>query len=214
LSLQFLLLAAPPILFALTVHEFAHALLAYRFGDPTAKNMGRLTLNPIPHLDPIGTILLFIAFIGWAKPVPVNPNNLKNPHRDMLWIALAGPMSNFLLAFIFGVIFRVLYHGGYFSEGGTVAISLQLLLKYSVSINLILAFFNLIPIYPLDGSKVLAGLLPDGPAELFRRTAGYGPFLLIGLIAIGRIGNTSVLWSLIGPPVRYFSEVFAGQVML
>ncbi len=214
MNVQFLLLAAPPILLALTVHEFAHALLAYRFGDSTAKDMGRLTLNPLPHLDPIGTLLLFIAFIGWAKPVPVNPNNLRNPHRDMLWISLAGPLSNFLLAGFFGALFRIFDQSGALSGAGLWPTSLRMLLSYSVSINLILAFFNLIPIYPLDGSKILAGMLPEGPAELFRRAAVYGPFLLIGLIALGRIGDTAILWRVIGPPVRYFSEVFAGQAML
>jgi Zn-dependent protease len=214
LSLQYLLLAAPPILFALTVHEFSHAYLAYRFGDSTGKDMGRMTLNPLPHLDPIGTLLLFVAFIGWAKPVPVNPNNLKNPRRDLLWIALAGPTSNFVLALFFGSVFRVLDHGGVFSGAGTVAVSLRMFVGYCVSINLVLAFFNLIPVYPLDGSKVLAGILPEGAAELFRRAAVYGPFVLIGLIALGRIGNVSILWSLIGPPVRYFSQLFAGQTML
>lgn len=214
MSLQFILLAAPPILFALTVHEFAHAYFAYRFGDPTAKEMGRLTLNPLPHLDPIGTLLLFIAFIGWAKPVPVNPHNLKNPRRDMLWISFAGPFSNFLLAVVFGTLFRILEHQNFFSEGTLLTTTVRMLLTYSVSINLVLAFFNLLPIYPLDGSKILAGLLPEGLAELFRKVAVYGPFVLIGLIVLGRIGNVSILWGLIGPPVRYFSELFAGQAML
>jgi len=144
-DLSSLLLIAPPILLALTVHEVAHGWVAFKFGDPTAKMAGRLTLNPIPHLDPIGTILLFVAHIGWAKPVPVNPAYFRNPKRDLVWVSLAGPASNLGLALIFGMIFRMLPPIHMMTAAG-IERALLIMLVYAVIINIVLAVFNLIPI--------------------------------------------------------------------
>ena len=152
-----MLLLIPPILFALTVHEFSHAYVASRMGDPTARLLGRLTLNPLAHLDPIGTILLLIAGFGWAKPVPVDARYLAHPRRDMMWIALAGPASNVILAALFGTLLRGVDGNAYLS-GTIMGAALVDMVRYSVYLNLMLAVFNLIPIFPLDGSRILTGL--------------------------------------------------------
>jgi len=207
-TLEQLLLLAPPILIALTVHEFAHAYIANRLGDPTAKMMGRLTLNPLKHLDPLGTLLLFLVNFGWAKPVPVNPQYFRDPKRDMLLVALAGPVSNIILAFIAGITLRALSIDASPSEGAFALF--KLMVRYSLFINLVLAFFNLIPIPPLDGSKILRSLLPDSMLEAFLRFEQYGPFVLLGLILLGRFTGVSILWTLIGPFVDFFSELFGG----
>jgi Zn-dependent protease len=143
-----LLLLAPPILIALAFHEFAHAF------------SGRLTLNPLRHLDPLGTIMIFLVHFGWAKPVPVNPSRLRNPKKDMLWISAAGPLSNMILALISGVVLRIFY--SVFGEPGQHSIIgiFEFMLVMSLQINLALAIFNVLPIAPLDGSKILSGLLP------------------------------------------------------
>ncbi len=211
LSLDYVLLSAPPILIALTVHEFAHAYVAYRLGDPTAKMLGRLTLNPLKHLDPLGTIMLFVANFGWAKPVPVNPQYFRHPNRDMLLVAAAGPVSNLLLAFLAGMILR-LSHTEILplAEGG---VTVMVMLRYGLFINLVLAFFNLIPIPPLDGSKILRSLLPPRLLVSYLRFETVGPLLLLALILIGQFTNVSVFRFLIGPPVRFLSQLFAGTAL-
>ena len=210
MTIQQLLLLAPPILIALSFHEFAHAFVANRLGDDTAKQRGRLTLNPLAHLDPIGTIMIFIVRFGWAKPVPVNPLNLANPKRDMLWISLAGPLSNMLLAFISGLLLRVMIR----TDGGnpTDALStvIYAMLLFSVQINLALAIFNILPIAPLDGSKILFGVLPRHHERKMIWLERNGPFLLIGLIVLGRLTGFSFLGLLIWPFVRFFSALFTG----
>jgi Zn-dependent protease len=208
-SLSQFLLIAPPILLALTIHEVAHGWVAYKFGDPTAKMAGRLTLNPLPHLDVIGTILLFIAHIGWAKPVPVNPAYFKNPKRDLVWVSLAGPASNLLLAFGFGLIFRLIPHGTImFSTGYSNMLIIMLI--YAVVINLVLAVFNLIPIPPLDGSKILAGFLPREFEALFYQLDRIGPILVVGLVLLGSLLHIPILWIAMKPFIRFFSILFAG----
>lgn len=209
MSMQQLLLLAPPILIALTIHEFAHAYVANRLGDPTARMLGRLTLNPLKHLDPLGTLMLFIANFGWAKPVPVDPQYFRNPKRDMLLVALAGPVSNLILAFIAGMSLRFTSF-----ETSTLPESVFILFKmirYSLFINLVLAFFNLIPIPPLDGSKILRSLLPETLLAPYLRFEQYGPFLLLGLIVLGRLTEISIFWTVIGPFVQFFTGLFAGD---
>ncbi|HDP98799.1 MAG TPA: site-2 protease family protein [bacterium] len=204
------LLIAPPILMALTVHEFAHGLIAYQLGDPTAKQAGRLTLNPLVHLDLVGTIMLFIIHIGWAKPVPVNPSYFKDPKRDLLWVSLAGPASNLMLAFIFGIGCRILGVEGFHSlEKGLMGI-IQFMLAFGVMINIVLAVFNLFPIPPLDGSKILMGLIPPKYERQMEPYMRYGPTILIALIAIGFLTKVSILWAIINPFVKFFSILFAG----
>jgi Zn-dependent protease len=210
MQIQNLLLIAPPILLALTFHEYAHAYMADRLGDDTAKQSGRLSLNPLRHLDPLGTIMIFLVHFGWAKPVPVNPYRLKNPKKDMLWISAAGPMANMFLAFASGMLFRFLIT----ATGDFPRYSFMGLLIYvvfmSLQINLALAVFNIIPIAPLDGSKILSGLLPAGFEKMFYFLERYGPFVLLGLILFGSVTGVSILGGIIWPFVKFFSKIFAG----
>ena len=210
MQIQTLLLIAPPILLALTFHEFAHAYVANRLGDDTAKQSGRLSLNPLRHLDPLGTIMIFLVHFGWAKPVPVNPYRLKNPKKDMLWISAAGPCANMILALASGILFRFLVA----TAGEPNRYSFMGLLTYvvfmSLQINLALAIFNILPIAPLDGSKILSGLLPDGFGKMFYYMERYGPFILLGLIIFGSATGVSILGGIIWPFVKFFSRIFAG----
>lgn len=204
-----MILLAPPILVALTFHEYAHGYVALRFGDPTAKMAGRLTLNPLSHLDPIGTIMLFVVHFGWAKPVPVDPRYFRNPKQDMLWVALAGPGANMVLALISGILLSILGRGSLFGSHNMLLIMLQ----YSLFINLALAVFNMLPIPPLDGSKVLRGLLPYQYQHIADQMEMYGPWALMGLIMMGMMTGRSIFWSFIGPFVKFFSELFTFGLM-
>ena len=210
MNIQSLLLMAPPILLALTFHEYAHAYVAHRYGDDTAQKSGRLTLNPLRHLDPLGTIMIFLVQFGWAKPVPVNPYNLRNPKKDMLWISAAGPLSNMLLALVSGLLFRLFSDSAMIAERNSLTGLLVIMVFLSLKINLALAIFNILPIAPLDGSKILYGLLPPGFGKMIFTLERYGPFILIGLIIIGRITGVSILGGLIWPFVDFFSKLFAG----
>jgi Zn-dependent protease len=189
------------VLFAITIHEASHGWAAYKMGDPTAYAMGRVTLNPIAHIDPIGTILLPLILVvmgappfGWAKPVPVNPLNLRDPRRDNLIISAAGPLSNFSVAFIafLGIqLLKLLSPGLFHPYGGFsgLASGIFLILYYTVLINVILAIFNLIPIPPLDGSGVLMGLISEEAAEKYDQIRPYGFMILLVLIMTGFIGR-------------------------
>jgi Zn-dependent protease len=212
MNLVTLLLLAPPILIALTFHEFAHAYAAYRHGDDTAKQLGRMSLNPLRHLDPLGTIMIFLVHFGWAKPVPVNPYRLKNPRKDMLWISAAGPMANMGLALASGLLLRFLsaFEVTPDFRTGTAMGLFVFMVIMSLKINLALAIFNILPIAPLDGSKILSGLLPLGFGKIIGVLERYGPFILIGLIVIGRVSEVSILGGLIWPFVDFFSSLFAG----
>ncbi len=191
-----LIILAPPILLALTLHEFAHGYVAYRFGDPTAKDQGRLTLNPLKHLDPIGTLAFFIIKIGWAKPVPVNPNYFRNPRKDMLWVALAGPAVNFILAIISALLVKIIWFIAASIPPSPLAaailIPLHEVLMASVWINLVLCIFNFLPIPPLDGSKILAGLLPPDMARSYASVERYG-FVIILLLAFSGLLSKMIL---------------------
>ena len=210
MQIQTLLLIAPPILLALTFHEYAHAYVANRFGDDTAKLSGRLSLNPLRHLDPLGTIMIFLVHFGWAKPVPVNPHRLKNPKKDMLWISAAGPLSNMALALASGILLRILIAAVETPDQTSFLGLLIYVVFMSLQINLALAIFNILPIAPLDGSKILSGLLPDGFGKMFYFMERYGPFILLGLILFGRLTGVSVLGGIIWPFVKFFSNLFAG----
>ncbi|MCB0407121.1 MAG: site-2 protease family protein [Bdellovibrionales bacterium] len=179
-----------PFLFSLCVHEYAHGLVAKWKGDMTASLMGRLTLNPMAHVDWIGTVALpFFAllspmgfFFGWAKPVPVNVRNLKNPTKDMFWIALAGPLSNVLLAFLGSLVFIGVV---YFARRTQVYQSLEELFYMFIGLNLILAVFNMIPLHPLDGGKVFARFLPRVANDFLEQIEPYSMFIIFGIFLLG-----------------------------
>jgi Zn-dependent protease len=177
-----IILSVPGFLLAITVHEFTHGYVAYRLGDPTAKLAGRLTLNPISHLDPFGTLALVLTrMIGWAKPVPVDPRYFRNPRRDMLWVSLGGPGANLITA----VLLALLFHLIIFLFGqprGFFLGPIMMMIYYALTINVGLGIFNLIPVPPLDGSKILAGLLPREQAYKFEQLEPYGFIILIVLI--------------------------------
>lgn len=190
-NFQIFILIIPVLLFALTIHEFSHGFVAYLLGDPTPKRAGRLTLNPIKHLDLFGTLTLFLTqAIGWAKPVPINPNYFKNPWRDMALTSAAGPLSNFFSA----ILFAFLYHlfNQFHLELGTFKISepLIVLSLLGVKINLGLAIFNFLPIPPLDGSKVLVKFLPSHLREDYLRLELVGFVIILILAITGILGKT------------------------
>ena len=208
-----LLLSVPPILLALSFHEYAHGWMAYRLGDPTAKHEGRLTMNPLAHLDPLGTMMIIIVHFGWAKPVPVNPMNLKDPKKDMLWIALAGPVSNVIMAAGLGLILRIMIGMGLRVDGSFLGY-FQYMLYFAVMINLVLAIFNMIPIPPLDGSKILFGLLPTEYEESYLRFQQFGPMVLLGLVVINSYFGIPIFSVLITPFVSVFSSLFVGRDLI
>ncbi len=178
-TISYLALMIVPILFSLSVHEVCHGYAAYALGDPTAKLQGRLTLNPIKHIDIFGLAVLFITrMIGWAKPVPVDPRYFKNPRKDMLWVALAGPASNLALGLIFALLLN--YIGPLMTA--KFLLPVKLMMEIMVFINVGLAIFNLIPIPPLDGGRVLVGLLPENMANSWARIEPYGFIILLVLV--------------------------------
>jgi len=198
--LQTIALYAIPVMLAITLHEAAHGYVARLFGDPTAEQAGRITLNPIKHIDPVGTVLVPLGILimsklmggpgmlfGWAKPVPVNFGRLRHPKRDMLWVALAGPAANLFMAIVWGLLLRLLYEGG-------VQDDFWLLMALAgVRINLVLMALNLLPILPLDGGRILVSLLPVRLAWQYSRMEPYGMLLVVFLMATG------ALWTLMAP---------------
>jgi len=198
-----LLLNLPGILFGFTIHEFAHAWSAWKLGDDTAARQGRLTLNPLAHLDPLGTLLILFAGFGWAKPVPVNPAQFRNPRRDDVLVTAAGPASNLLTAGILAILFQLVPIQGTDSLGSTFS---EVLYR-GIYFNLLLCFFNLIPVFPLDGARVVRGLLPLNQAYAFSRLEPVGPLILLAMIALGSYANIDILGRLIGPPIHLLMGV-------
>jgi len=174
-----------PALMAITCHEVSHGFVADKLGDKTARYMGRLTLNPLKHLDIVGTLMVFLVGIGWAKPVPVNFNNLRHPKRDMIWVAAAGPVTNLALAVLSAIVLRGLVALWPLANGTLFELALEPLrqmLDFSIQINLVLAIFNLIPVPPLDGGRVAVGLLPNRQAMAYSRIEPFGMIIIIVVV--------------------------------
>jgi len=207
-TVQFAAIAILPLLFGITLHEVAHGWVAKQLGDKTALMMGRLTLNPLKHIDPLGTIivpgLMMLAggaIFGWAKPVPVTWQNLRNPKRDMALVALAGPMANLAMAFLWALITRL----GILLSSVSPWASVPMILmgKVGIVLNLVLMVLNLLPLPPLDGGRIMVSLLPGPLSYRFSRIEPYGFFILIALLMTG------VLWKLLGPPVSVLENLFS-----
>ncbi len=209
MNLANLTISIPTILYALTIHEYFHGWTANKFGDPTAKLLGRLTLNPLAHIDIMGALCFVFAHFGWGKPVPINPSYFRNPRRDNMIVSFAGPASNFISAFMFGVIFQLLRSIPFIIPVNIAAVLYNLLIS-GIIMNLSLAFFNMIPLFPLDGSHILEGLLPHSMAMKYKEVERYCPFILLGLIVMGNFTGFSILSVMLGPPIQYFLRVFTG----
>jgi len=204
LDISYLVIAFAVLIFSLTVHEAAHAWSASRLGDDTARRLGRVSLNPVVHVDPIGTLLLPLVaiignlpIIGWAKPTPVNPRNLRHPRRDNVLVTAAGPASNLMIAVVAAMALRLIPAADPSVEGMDVSSPLILLAIQLVDINLLLALFNMIPVPPLDGGRVMAGLLPPALAIRYNQLGRYGFIIIYALMLTGALG------ALIGPPYYF-----------
>lgn len=199
-ALPELVLRIPALLLAVTFHEVAHGWVADRLGDPTARQAGRLTLNPLPHIDPIGALAFVLMGFGWAKPVPVNPSNFRHPVRDNVWVAAAGPAANVLVATASLIGFVLVAQVG---PAAFWSRPIEGVLARSYSFNLILAIFNLFPLPPLDGSHVLKGFLPRRQLIAFERLEPMGPFLLILLVISGAMGAVLLpVYALVDSQIR------------
>jgi Zn-dependent protease len=220
-----LMLRIPVVLLALTVHEFCHAYFALKMGDPTAYRLGRCSLNPLRHLDPLGTICLMFAPIGWAKPVPINPLNFDNWRKGVLVSTAAGPLSNVAQALLFALLLRVcrygLAWGLWLDTEGRLPIPRESLLNFvalaqemflmAVIINLGLAVFNCLPLFPLDGFHITAQLVKPESQERFVRMAPAGPFMIIGLVFINNYTDFKIINSLIDPPLDFILHYVGGM---
>ena len=205
LPMEVLIILLPILIFSLCFHEFSHGYIAYKLGDHTAARNGRLTLNPLAHLDPIGSLMILFVGFGWAKPVPVNPVNFSNPRLDMMKVAFAGPASNLLLAFTGGLMMRLVNIVGLLQSEMFIQT-----LYYFILINISLAVFNMIPVAPLDGSQIFGNMISKNNPELAWKLQMYGPKILMGIILIGMVTPFSVLGFLMMPFVKIFMYLFTG----
>ena len=206
---------AAALVIAITIHEFSHALIANALGDATARGLGRLSLNPVRHLDPSGTVLLFVAGFGWGKPVPVDPRLLRgNPRTSMSLVSLAGPASNLLTAMVLGSLFRfdVLPTSSLSAAvfTGDALLIFAYILFLAMFFNIVLAVFNMIPLWPLDGFKVLQGILPREQAEAMSRIQMYGPLILMGVVFADIVLRVGILSTILWPPVNFLADIFMG----
>ncbi|MBN2060587.1 MAG: site-2 protease family protein [Deltaproteobacteria bacterium] len=192
----------PVLLFAITIHEYSHGKAAFSLGDPTAKNAGRLSFNPLTHIDPLGALCLFLFNFGWAKPVPVNVNYFRNRRRDIILMALSGPVSNIATAFAAGLFIR------YFYVQWEIY---QKLLFYMILMNCGLGIFNLLPIPPLDRSHVMENILPYKISLTYRKIGTYAPFLLVGILIFDNFARINILGKLLGYPIFAIAHLFGGD---
>ena len=205
LPMEVLIILLPILILSLCFHEFSHGYIAYKLGDHTAARNGRLTLNPLAHLDPIGSLMILFVGFGWAKPVPVNPVNFSNPRLDMMKVAFAGPASNLILAFTGGLIMRLVNIVGLLQSEMFIQT-----LYFFIFINISLAVFNMIPVAPLDGSQIFGNMISKNNPELAWKLQIYGPKILMGIILIGMFTPFSVLGFLMMPFVKMFMYLFTG----
>jgi Zn-dependent protease len=189
------------LLFAITIHEYSHGKAALSLGDPTAKNAGRLTLNPLRHIDPIGAVCMYLFGVGWAKPVPVNPTYFSDRRKDTIVMALSGPVSNLAAAFVAGLLIRYYYM--------PVEIYLLILVNM-VLMNTGLGLFNLFPIPPLDGSHVLENILPERVASGYQKIRRYAPMVFLGVLIADHYLNFNIFGRILSYPILLVSELFAG----
>jgi Zn-dependent protease len=203
---------------AVTIHEFSHALVANSLGDNTARRLGRLSLNPMRHLDPGGALMMFIAGFGWGKPVPIDPSQLSRGHTDTALVAAAGPLSNLMFAFILAIPFKTgalvpaslsLDRAAHVMTGG-LSDGIADILVLVIFFNLLLGVFNLLPLAPLDGSRVLAGFVPREHTAAYAKLQRSGPGLLVAIIMIDFALGFGVLWGIVGPVVRTLTTVATG----
>ena len=196
-----MILMTPVILFSLTVHEYSHGKMALLLGDDTAKRLGRLSFNPLRHLDILGVLFFYFVGFGWAKPVPVDPRNFVSPRRDMMYVAIAGPLSNIALAV--GCSFFIRLISPEFSY-------LFVILAYGIWINVALAIFNMLPMYPLDGASVLKGMVSQKIAERMTNLDRFGGFLILGVFLLDHFAHTGILGTILMLPINY-SVLFLSQ---
>ena len=206
------IIGIPILFFSLTVHEFSHAWTANRMGDPTAKQMGRMSLNPLVHIDLLGLLVMVGSGFrfGWAKPVPVNPFNFRDWRKGMFLVSIAGPASNILLAIAAAAVFHLVSFVGLDPQMSNV---MQQFLYFMILVNCALAFFNMIPLPPLDGSKILISLLPPRYEPFAMALERYGPMILLGIIFLGFMmpGRGSIIWMIIGPFVDLMLTILIGK---
>ncbi len=192
---QLMLLMTPVILFSLTVHEYSHGRMALLLGDDTAQRLGRLSFNPIRHLDILGVLFFYFVGFGWAKPVPVDWRNFENPRQGMMYVAMAGPLSNLGLAVVCSFFIRMI--------SPTDHQMLFVVLTYGVFINVALAIFNMLPMYPLDGSSIIKGIVSHDVAEKITGLDKFGAALILGVFLLDQFAHTGILGKVIGLPINY-----------
>ena len=206
MNIELIILITPVILFSLTVHEYSHGRIALLLGDDTAQRLGRLSFNPIRHLDMVGMLFIYFVGFGWAKPVPVDPRNFVSPRRDMMYVAIAGPLSNIALAVVCSFFIRVL------SPQESIYLSyLFIALIYGLIINMSLAIFNMLPMFPLDGASVLKGIVSHDVAEKIANLDRYMAFLLLGVFLLDHFADAGIFKMILSTPIKYSIQLLTQE---